>query len=65
MEPKLIGLPAGPPWHLRGSGPGYAGTGAAVAAPTRRPPFRRSRRYAQHYGYEGPLGGIFARVRLF
>eukprot|EP00969_Alexandrium_andersonii_P170801 7551193-Alexandrium_andersonii.AAC.1 len=32
MEPKFVGLLAGPPWHLRGSGPEVAGAGAAAAA---------------------------------
>eukprot|EP00969_Alexandrium_andersonii_P365752 15466939-Alexandrium_andersonii.AAC.1 len=50
MEPKLIGLLAGLPWHLRGSGPDVAASGAAAAAlsgevsgiPIRSPPSRRS-----------------------
>eukprot|EP00969_Alexandrium_andersonii_P304543 13462061-Alexandrium_andersonii.AAC.1 len=36
MEPRFIGLPAGPPWHFRGSGPEVAGTGATAAAPPGR-----------------------------
>eukprot|EP00969_Alexandrium_andersonii_P048009 2107104-Alexandrium_andersonii.AAC.1 len=59
MKPKLIGLPAGQPWHLRGSGPECAGLGRGCrsASPTS---FRRSRQCARRCGFEEPLGGIFA-----
>eukprot|EP00969_Alexandrium_andersonii_P221093 9764224-Alexandrium_andersonii.AAC.1 len=71
MESKVFGLLAGPPWHLRGSGPEYTSTGAAAAAlrgklttPIRRPLVRRPRPLVQCFGYEALLGCAFARVSL-
>eukprot|EP00969_Alexandrium_andersonii_P339035 14985172-Alexandrium_andersonii.AAC.1 len=61
METKLLGLLAGPPWHLRGPGPGSAGAGVAAAAPppgslSSSPPSSGDRGFGQHSGYEAPLG---------
>eukprot|EP00969_Alexandrium_andersonii_P318863 14085883-Alexandrium_andersonii.AAC.1 len=65
METEFFGLLAGPPWHLRGPGPGCPALGSRL--PPRGIPPRPRRRclgrgLAQPVVYEAPLSGFFVAV---
>eukprot|EP00969_Alexandrium_andersonii_P104776 4622857-Alexandrium_andersonii.AAC.1 len=56
MEPKLIGLLAGPPWHLHGSGHGgrrYRGRGCRSDSPTSVEAFKAIRAALRLRGASG------------